>query len=379
MPGPMRLLRRLLPRRPSRRGLRTLLLLVVPLVAVIVGGGFYLLGGRYVTTENAYTGADKVMISPRVAGPVTDVAVHENDAVDAGTRLFTIDPAPYRAAVDKAEATLANARTRIRTLKAQYAEQAQALAGARHDLNYAQREYERHQRLAERGVSSESERDRYRHERNQARDKVDQLERALQRIRASLAGDPDIPVEKHPDYRAAAAALTSARLDLQHTQVTAPFAGRVAKVPDPGQYVTPGGSAMALVASHNVWVTANVKETALTHVKAGQPVTLYVDTYPDVHWSGHVESIAQATGAEFSVLPSQNATGNWVKVVQRVPVRIAIDAGPSDRPLRAGLSTEVEIDTGWHPRGPAFLQGVVAWARDAVAPAVHAGTIDGDR
>ncbi|MQM40095.1 hypothetical protein KBTX_04139 [wastewater metagenome] len=104
-----------------------------------------------------------------------------------------------------------------------------------------------------------------------------------------------------------------------------------------------------------------------------------MDTYPDVHWNGHVESIAQATGAEFSVLPSQNATGNWVKVVQRVPVRIAINDGPSDRPLRAGLSTEVKIDTGWHPRGPAFLQGVVAWARDAVAPAVHAGTIDGDR
>ena len=370
--------RRLRLPRPGRRTTRFLLLVVVPVLAVGVGGVLYLSGGRFVDTENAYIKADKVLIAPQVAGSVVEVDVHENEPVSAGDVLFRIDPGPYQVALQKAQAQLSAARTQVETLKASYVESQRELASAQEGLGFARREFQRQQRLAKRGAVSDSELDRYRHERAQAADHVATLEQALSRIRASLAGDPDIPVEKHPTVMQAEAARAQARLDLGNATVHAPFDGIVARVPEPGKYLDTGAAAMALVADHRLWVEANLKETTLTHIRPGQRVEIGVDAYPDAVWHGHVASIAQATGSEFSVLPAQNATGNWVKVVQRVPVRIAIDAGPPDRTLRAGLSTQVSIDTGWHPRGPAFLEPVAGWARSMVNTA-HAEPVSDAR
>jgi multidrug resistance efflux pump len=179
-----------------------------------------------------------------------------------------------------------------------------------------------------------------------AAQQITALEQDLKRIAASLGGAPDTPLEQHPSYRAAAAELAQAKLDLERTVVRAPLAGTVSKPPKPGQYVAAGATAMALVATGHVWVEANFTETDLTHVRPGQPVEVHVDTYPDAVWTGVVESLSPATGAEFAVIPPQNATGNWVKITQRLPLRIRLDERPGLPQLRAGLSATVDIDTG---------------------------------
>lgn len=358
--------------RPGRRGTRALLLGAVPLAILAAAGSVYLLGGRYVETENAYVHANMVTVTPEISGTVQRVAVSENEPVRAGALLFRIDPRRYRIALEKARSELADARTRIETMKASYREQAQQLKVAKSNAAFAEREYQRQVRLARRQAVSESVLDRYRHERDVAAEQVRSVRKGLERLRASLDGDPDITVAKHPLYRKAEAALEAAKTDLEETRVTAPFDGVASKTPIEGQFVNPRHPAMSLVAGSGAWVDANLKETQLTHVSPGQSVEIRVDTYPGAVWRGHVKSIAAATGSEFSVLPAQNATGNWVKVVQRVPVRIAIDEGPSGQPLRAGLSARVSIDTGWHQRGPAFLSPVAGWMRHVVAPAAAA-------
>ncbi|MDN5871117.1 MAG: HlyD family secretion protein [Nitrococcus sp.] len=355
--------------RPSRSAVRRLLLMSVPVVVAVIACYFYILGGRYVSTENAYINADMVRISAQVDGPITRVAVAENEPVRQGALLFQIDPAPYRIALRSARAKLEQARGEIKTLKASYRQAQESLQLAKLNVAYAEREYQRQLALARRHVTSQAQLDRYRHERDVAKEKVAGLGQELARIRASLNGDPDIPVEQHPRYLAAKAACDAAALDLRRTWVRAPFDGVAAKVPNPGAQVTAGKPVMSLIAKRGVWIVANFKETALTHVRPGQPVSIEVDTYPDHHWHGHVQSIAQATGAVYSLLPAQNATGNWVKVVQRIPVRIAIDDQAGGPALRAGMSVTSEIDTGYHPRGPDFLAPAVAWARTVIAPA----------
>ncbi|MGD8710088.1 MAG: HlyD family secretion protein [Ectothiorhodospiraceae bacterium] len=355
--------------RPGRRAVRAVLLLVVPLIVLLIAGGFYLTRGRYVGTENAYVHTDKVAVSARVSGPVVSVPVSENEHVRRGQPLFRVDPKPYRLSLQQAESALQSVRTDLETLKASYREKRQELKAAGTDAAFAEREYRRHQRLAKQKVVSDSELDSYRHKRDAADEKVQVIKQSLARIRASLGGDPDVDVEAHPRFREALAERDAAALDLAHTQVYAAFAGFAAKVPEVGDFVSPGKPAMSIVAGSGAWVDANLKETDLTHVHAGQPVSIEVDTYPGAEWHGRVDSIAQATGAEFSVLPAQNATGNWVKVVQRVPVRIAIEDGPRDLMLRSGLSAVVAIDTGWHQRGPAFLQPLAQWIRDLIEPA----------
>ena len=327
--------------------LRTGLLIAGPLAVLIVGGAFYLTGGRVVETDNAYVKADKVALVPEVKGKIVAIPVTENQPVAPGDELFRIDDAPYRIALAKAEAQLSEARDTVTGLKASYRQKVEEVALARANGALAVKDYNRKAELIKTHTVSASALDTAQNELSVTQQRVRVAEQELAQIVAKLQGNPEIPVEQHALYREAEAARDQARLDLEHTHVRAPFTGIVSQVPKIGAWVDTDSAVMALVSTSKIWIDANFKETDLTHVLPGQPVTIAVDTYPDHTWTGTVDSISQASGAEFSVIPAQNTTGNWVKVVQRIPVRIAIAADKGAPPLRAGMSTIVEIDTGY--------------------------------
>jgi membrane fusion protein (multidrug efflux system) len=334
-----------------RRGQRRfLLLVVVPLVAALVGGFVYLQGGRYVETENAYVKADKVPVSAEVAGTVKEVLVQENETVAAGQPLFRLDATPYRVAVSKAEAKVAQVRSDVAVTRASYREKQAEIAVARTRHAFALRDQQRQAELVAKNFVSASRFDDAKQGAELAAQQTVALERDLARVAESLGGGPSAPVERHPAFLAAMAELHEAELDLARVEVRAATAGTVSKPPKVGQYLAPGGTAMALVVNGNVWLEANFPETDLTYVHPGQPVTIEVDTYPGKTWLGEVESLSPATGSEFSVIPAQNATGNWVKIAQRVPVRIRLHPADGLPPLRAGLSTMVRVDTGHRRR-----------------------------
>jgi len=335
----------------SKRLIQRLALLVaVPLIAVFAVAGVYLKGGRYVETENAYVKADIVPVSTEVSGTIVAVLVQDNQAVAAGQPLFRIDPAAFQVAVDKAEAKLSQVRADLAALKASYREKQAEIALAKTRYAFAQREQRRQADLVARHFISASRFDDARQSTDIASQQIAALEQDLKRIAETMGGSVNAPVERHPGYRATLAELEQAKLDLARAEVRAAQPGTVSNLPKPGQYVTAGSTAMALVASGNVWVEANFTETDLTYVRPGEPVVIHVDTYPDADWKGVVDSLSPATGAEFSVIPAQNATGNWVKITQRVPVRIKLQAAPGMPQLRAGLSAVVEIDTGHRRR-----------------------------
>lgn len=335
---------------PDRRLLRLLLLVVVPLALVLAAGLVYLHGGRFVETENAYVKSDKVPVSAEVAGSIKEVLVQENQNVAAGQVLFRLDPAPYQVAVSKAEARLAQVRTDLAALKASYREKQAEIALSRTKTAFALKDQQRQADLVAKNFISASKFDDARQNTELAEQQSEALQLELKRVAETLGGSVDAPVERHPSYLAALAELQQARLDLSRVEVRASMAGIVSKPPKPGQYLAAGSTAMALVVNGNTWVEANFPETDLTFVHPGQRVEVHVDTYPGAVWKGEVESLSPATGAEFSVLPAQNATGNWVKIAQRVPVRIRLDAAAGLPPLRAGLSADVAIDTGHRRR-----------------------------
>lgn len=343
----------------ARRLLRTALLTAGPLVALTVGGYVYYTSGRVVETDNAYVKTDVAIVSAQVAGPIDSVAVRENQRVAAGDVLFTIDARPFEVALARADAQLAAIDDFVESTRASYRQTLEQLALARTNAAYEQREFERLSALAQRKLASEVDVDEARHDRDVANQEIQVTERALEQIRARLGGDLTRPVTEQAAYLAAKSGRDAAALDLEHTVVRAPLAGIASKVPTIGQYANPGAPVMTVVADHGMWIEANYKETDLTHVAVGQPVTIRLDTYPGREWRGSVESISQATGAEFAVIPAQNATGNWVKVTQRIPVRIAIEPHGDGAELRAGMSAIVGIDTGYERPAPRWVRALL--------------------
>ena len=359
----------------KRRLLRWTLLTLGPLLLLGIGAYVYITGGRYAETDNAYIKADKVSLSAQVSGPITEVLVGENQHVTSGQVLFRIDQAPFKLALTKAQDHQAGIRTLLTSVVASYRQKQAELDRDITDEKFNEREFKRQSELASKNLASQSTLDGARHNMEMATRQVAITRQALSQLAAQLGGNPDAPLEQHPLYRETQAAVDDAELSLSHTEARAPFDGIVRNKPEPGQYVRAGEPVMALIADKGMWIEANFKETELTHVQPGQQVDISVDTYPGHHWHGHVASLSQASGAEFSLLPPQNATGNWVKVVQRIPVRIEIDNEPGSPDLRAGMSTVVSIDTHHHRVLPGFIGKALAWfgAGAAESAAAYSG------
>jgi len=352
---------------PKKSRLRPLMFALLPL-ALIVGAYWYITGGQVVSMDDAYVEADKVGISTDVPGIVTEVGVRENQHVQAGQILYRLDDLPLRLALARAEAQVGTVRDALNALQANYRDMQSQIQQAQNDIEYFNTEFHRQQDLLVAHVASQSTFDTARRSLQNAQQKLASLTQQLAAIAANLDDDPTGAVEDKPRFRDAVAQRDEAARQLAHTVVKAPFAGIVTDVPSiaPGKYLQASVTAFYLVAADHVWVVANPKETELTYVRTGQPASVTVDTYPDTPWSGSVESISPAAAQEFSLLPAQNTSGNWIKVVQRVPVRVRIDTNDKRLPpLRAGMSVEVDVDTG-HSRGlPHVLTAMFGHDRQA--------------
>ena len=354
------------PARPRPRWRRLALMLSLPTLLVLAAGYAYLIGGRYVSTDDAYVKADKINVSSDVAGRVIDIRVRENQHVKAGDLLYRLDDSSYRIALERARAQLSSARMQIEALRASYRQKLTELKSAQDTLDYQTREFMRQQQLLASGVAAKAKFDEAQHRQEIAQQQVASVRQQIANLLANLNGDPDIDVEKHPLVAEARGAVDQAALDLSHTVVYAPADGMVAKLDrlQIGQYLDAAAPAFALVTTDHLWIEANFKETDLTYMRPGQRATIEIDSFPDHDLTAHVESIGAGTGAEFSVLPPQNATGNWVKVVQRIPVRLVIDPPASTEHLRIGMSTNVEVDTR-------HVRHEFAWIRSAIGAPIE--------
>ncbi|WP_189674777.1 HlyD family secretion protein [Sphingomonas glacialis] len=332
----------------ARRRLRTPLLLLAPIVAVLAIVYFYLSGGRYEATDNGYLQSGLVSVSANVSGPVIAIAVHNNQRVKAGDVLFRIDPAPYQAAVDEAAAELASARTQVASVRASYREGEATLQAGRDKLAYAQREAARQKALLAEGISSQAQYDQAVLAAQTARQQIATSVEQNAGVAATLTGSVSAPTERQPAVQRAQAALERARLNLGYTTVRAAQDGIVTKVDllQLGSYVSAAKPVFTL-AGTRLWVEGNFKENQLDHMRVGQRATFKIDAFPDLKLTGRVASFSPGTGNSFALLPPENATGNWVKVVQRLPIEFSIDQVPRDIPLHAGLSVEVTVDTGY--------------------------------
>jgi membrane fusion protein, multidrug efflux system len=349
-----------------RRYRRFLLLVALPIAVAIGGLVFYLYGGRYVGTDDAYVGAQKVLITPEISGKIDKVVVKEGQHVNAGDVLFEIDPQPFQFALDQAKAQLEQAKTTYDNLVANVKIYGQMLDLAQQGVDLKQRDVDRKQQLVNQKVGSQLDLDNSANGLVTAGAQMQFVKQQLSNARAQLLGDPDLPMEKFPPYAQAKAQLDMAQRNFDKTVLRAPMAGIATQVEQIqlGRFVVAGTPVFSVIDISDPWVDANPKESDFTYVAVGQPVTLDVDAFPNHVFRGYVGSLSPGTGAQFAILPPQNATGNFVKVVQRVPVRIYFDKDdPFVKKLKAGMSVYATIDTG-HKRTLAGLLGLNSAAAD---------------
>jgi membrane fusion protein, multidrug efflux system len=315
----------------------------------VLGGGtyFYIKGSRYQSTDDAYAQAATVSISANVGGRVSEIEVRDNELVHRGATLFRLDDAPFRIAVNDAAARLADTWLQIESLKSTYRQRLVELRAARDTQSYAQQQYDRQTRLLVSGIASQAQFDQAAHALDAARQQVANVQQQIGVALANLGGDPNIRPERHPLVEQAQAALDRAQLNLSYTVISAPTDGVVAKVEQlqVGDTIAASTPVFAQVSTRDVWIEANFKEVQLARMLPGQAATVEIDRYPGIRFSAEVMSVSPGTGSQFSMLPPENATGNWVKVVQRVPVRLQLTHLDARFLLQAGLSANVTVDT----------------------------------
>lgn len=333
---------------PRKRGRRFALMALVP--ALLLAGGTYVwvTGGRYEETENANLRQARIAVTSEVAGRIVQVDIQENQTVKQGDTLFVIDPEPYRIALAQAEASLGAARLKVEELRAAYSQAIASQRVSEEEVNYFQSELDRQSELTKKGVGTAAALDSARRDLIKANEELSSAKEQVAGALAALGGRTDIDTDKHPTVLAALAARDKAQFDLSQTTIKAAGDGVVYQAASikPGQFVTVGTPLFTLVETGDTWVDANFKETQLTHIKVGQQAEITLDTFPDKPFRAIVDSIGAGTGAEFSVLPAQNATGNWVKVTQRIPVRLKVEPSGAELMLRSGMSATVTVDTG---------------------------------
>jgi membrane fusion protein (multidrug efflux system) len=345
-------------RSPAKSLRRPLLFALLPL-ALVVGGYFYVTGGAVMSTDNAYVQADMVGVSTDVSGLISEVDVHDNQQVAKGQILFKLEPQQFQLALDRTNAQLASTGDDLRALQASYRNMQAQMDQAQKDVDFNTVNFQRQEQLIANNFTPKATYDAAKNTLQSAQQKLASLQEQLAGLAANLNGDLNAPVENHPKYKDALAARDEAARQLAHSVVHAPFTGIVTNVPSlqPGQYLAASATAFNIVSTGRVWVQASPKETELTYVRPGQKATVEVDTYPGQQWTGTVESISPASASSFSLLPAENTSGNWVKVVQRIPMRVSVTNSPGKPQLRVGMSVELSVNTG-HERGlPDFLTG----------------------
>ena len=344
---------------------RLILLVIIPLVAGIAGLIVYLSGGRYMTTDNAYVGAQKVLVTPDISGKISKVVVREGQRVQVGDVLFEIDAEPFRLALQQAEARVASARTDHANLLTNDKAMSRMIELAQKTAELKRQDVERKSTLMANRSGSQFDLDASHGQLVVAQTQVEQLSQQQAGIRNQLLGNAELPLEQFPPFLQAKATLDQAQRDLNHTTVRAPLAGNATQVDNIqlGRYVNAGTPVLSVIDDANPWVDANPKETDFTYVALGQKVTVVVDAFPNHTFKGRITSMSPGTGAQFAILPPQNASGNWVKVVQRVPIRVSFDADENTSKLRAGMSAYVSVDTG-RSRSLSALLGLSAPAQE---------------
>ncbi|TGT89907.1 MULTISPECIES: HlyD family secretion protein [unclassified Mesorhizobium] len=334
---------------PKKRRIGRFFLMFALPAALVIGGGYvWVTGGRYQETENANLQQAKVSIASDTAGRIVQVAISDNQTVKKGDLLFAIDPEPYRIALAQADAAVAAARLNVEQLRAAYSQAMAQEKSASSEVAYAQSQYDRAADLAQKGINAKSSLDEARNDLDKAKQQLAVADQGIVSAKAALGGNPDIETDKHPTVMSALAARDKAAYDLAQTTVRAPADGLVYQAASfkVGQYVGSGTPLFALVETGDTWIDANFKETQLTNMKPGQKAEIVVDTYPGRTFEATVKAIGAGTGADFSLLPAQNATGNWVKVTQRIPVRLELTDPDARMALRTGMSASVTVDTG---------------------------------
>ena len=333
----------------NRSGLsRFVLLVVLPAAAVVLGTMWWLSGGRYVSTDNAYVGADKSLITPQVTGPIVAVHVREGQRVEAGAPLFDLDPAPYQTALTLAQGRLAAAKLEFANLQAAYVSNQNQIAMSQKAVDLRQNDFNRKFNLVNTSAGTRADLDTSQAALVQAQQILEFVRSQQATTTIKLGGGPTATIDAFPDYIQAKAGLDDAQRNLDRTHVVAPIAGVATQVDqiELGRVAPAGQAVFAIVEDRGLWVDANPKESDLTYVHSGEPASVTIDTFPGRDFKGRVCSIAPGTGSQFSILPAQNASGNWVKVVQRVPLRFCFDPSENTEGLRAGMSANVSIDTG---------------------------------